>query len=66
METVYSMAPLAIVDGVFSNSFQEYDISGEFNSTTTATGDLDYHHNGTGPSDPDCNSGAVTWEASLQ
>jgi len=64
VETVYSIAPLAIVDGAFSKSFQEYDISGEFGSTTTASGDLEYHHDGTGPSDPDCNSGPVTWEAS--
>lgn len=66
VETVYNIAPLAIVDGAFSKSFQDYDISGEFSSATTASGDLEYHHEGTGPSDPDCNSGPVTWEASLQ
>jgi hypothetical protein len=66
VETVYSIAPLAIVDGAFSKSVQEYDISGEFSSATTASGDLEYHHTGTGPSDPDCNSGPVTWTASLQ
>jgi len=66
VETVYTISPLAIVEGAFSRSFQEYDIAGQFNSTTTASGNLEYHHNSTGPSDPDCNSGPVTWEASLQ
>ena len=66
VRTVYDVAPLAIVDGAFSKSFQEYDISGEFSSGTAASGDSEYHHDGTGPSDPDCNSGPVTWEASLQ
>jgi hypothetical protein len=66
VETVYDIAPLAIVDGAFSKSFQEYDISGEFSSATAASGDLEYHHDGTGPSDPDCNSGPVTWAASHQ
>jgi len=66
VETVYNISPLAIVNGAFSKSVQEYDISGQFSSTTTASGDLEYHHDGTGPSDPDCNSGPVTWTASLQ
>ena len=57
---------MAIVNNAFSHNTQSYDISGEFDSTTTASGDLSYHHNGIGPYDPDCNSGAVTWEASLQ
>ena len=63
VETTMSVSPLAIVDNAFSKSFQEYDISGQFNSTTTASGNLEYHHNSTGPSDPDCNSGTVTWQA---
>ena len=55
-----------IVDDAFSYSNSSLDISGTFESTTTASGDLDYHRSGVGPYDPGCDSGPVTWTASLQ
>jgi hypothetical protein len=66
VEKNFGVTPPAIVDNAFSYSVADYDISGTFGSTTTASGNLDYHHNGIAPGDADCNSGPLTWTASLQ
>ena len=67
METTFSVTPVAVavVNSAFSHSAQKYHISGEFNSTTTASGDLEYRYD-SGPYDPGCDSGPLTWTASLQ
>ncbi len=62
----FGVTPPTIANNAFSYSAADYDISGTFGSTTSASGSLEYHHNGIGPSDPDCNSGPITWETSLQ
>ena len=66
VESNFGVTPPAIVNNAFSHSAADYDISGTFSSTTTASGNLDYHHNGVAPGDVDCNSGPLTWDASLQ
>jgi hypothetical protein len=66
VEKNFGVTPPAIVDNAFSYSVADYDISGTFGSTTTASGNLDYHHNGIAPGDADCDSGPLTWTASLQ
>jgi hypothetical protein len=66
VESNFGVTPVMIANGAFSHNVQEYDISGTFGLTTIAGGTLEYHHNGIGPTDPDCNSGVLTWDASLQ
>ena len=66
VESNFGVTPVTIANGAFSHSVADYDISGTFSSTTAASGNLEYHHNGVAPSEPDCNSGALTWQASLQ
>jgi hypothetical protein len=52
--------PLPIVDSAFSQSTTTYDISGTFDSSTSASGDLDVHI----PGAQGCKSGLLTWTAS--
>ena len=66
VESNFGVTPPSIVNNAFSHSAADYDISGAFSSATSASGGLEYHHNGVGPSDVDCNSGPITWQASLQ
>ena len=66
VESNFGVTPPSIVNNAFSHGTADYDISGTFSSTTAAGGDLEYHHNGAGPYDADCNSGPLTWNASLQ
>jgi hypothetical protein len=66
VETNFGVTPPTIANNAFSHSVADYDISGTFTSTTAASGSLEYHHNGVAPGDADCNSGPITWEASLQ
>jgi hypothetical protein len=66
VETNFGVTPPTIANNAFSYSAADYDISGTFGSTTTASGNLDYHHNGIAPGDADCDSGPLTWTASLQ
>ena len=65
VETNFTV-PMAIVNNTFSHTGSRYDVSGEFDSATTASGDLSYDQSGYGPYDPGCDSGPMTWTASLQ
>ena len=55
--------PTPITDNAFSYSVSYYDISGAFQSATTASGDLHVHT--TGPGQMLCDSGPTTWTASV-
>jgi len=59
--------PVPIVDNTFSYSEDEFDISGTFDSLTTASGHLNVHTAGTpGTFPPPCERRSVTWTASTE
>jgi hypothetical protein len=59
--TEYSRWP--IVDNAFSYSSDQVDISGVFDSPTTAHGDIKWHER---PGESPCNYGSITWTASAR
>jgi hypothetical protein len=59
--------PVPIVDNAFSHSEDDFDISGTFDSTTTASGQLNVHTSGTpGTFPPPCKRSSVTWTVSAE
>ena len=64
METIFGTPP-TIVDDSFTIGRTDYDMTGRFDSPTTASGELEVHI----PdriADPGCFSEPLTWTASVQ